>query len=524
MPVGKPRFARWREHEGERECRREQGHEQNHGQDPHRSPEQDRSPGQEHGQGRVRHQAPDQDQERHQGQELHQGQRQGRGARRGWRIAAVVAVATGLTATSVALGTSGDTAPSPAGAPVLAAAVPVERLAAGDLTQGIEGLQKHLKARPEDATGWATLGAAYVEQARTSGDPMRYPQAERAFARSLALRPAADNDAALAGRAALAAARHDFRTALTEADRALRVNPYSETALSSRVDALVELGRYDEAWSAVRLADRRRPGIPVFTRFAYVLELRGDVTKAREVLLRALNSAATPADTAYVATALGQLAWSQGQYARALEHYATALRADPRYVPALEGRGRTYAARGETKRALDDLEEVVRRYPLPGQLAALGELREAAGRPERAAEQYALVGAWTKLADASGVATDLESALIEADHGDAGDALTAARAEFARRESVHTADALAWALHANGKDEEALIYAKKATAASPGYRNASFLFHRGMIERALGDDDAARRDLRAALELNPGFSPTGAREARSALVELEEKR
>ncbi|MFE3740147.1 tetratricopeptide repeat protein [Streptomyces sp. NPDC059134] len=435
-------------------------------------------------------------------------------------VLTVTAAALVLTATSVAFGAVGEEDPSVRSAPALTASAPVERLTSGDLTQGIESLQKHLKEQPRDATGWATLGAAYVEQARTSGDPTRYPQAEKAFGRSLALRPADENDAALAGRSALAAARHDFPAALDQADRALRVNPYSERALSTRVDALVELGRYDEASKAVELADGRRPGLPVFTRYAYVRELRGDVEGAREVLLRALNSASSTADVAYVATTLGQLDWSRGKYADALGHYATALRADPRYVPALEGRGRTHAAQGRTEEALNDLEEVVRRYPLPGQLAALGELYEASGQREQAEEQYELIGVWTTLARANGVATDLESALVEADHGDAGQALEAARAEWSRRESVHTADALAWALHANGKDREALTYAKKATAASPGYRNASFLHHRGMIERALGDDKAARRSLTAALELNPGFSPTGAREATATLSAL----
>ncbi|MET9800450.1 tetratricopeptide repeat protein [Streptomyces sp. NPDC006368] len=435
-----------------------------------------------------------------------------------------MAVALGLTATSVAFGAGGDTDRSAQAPPSLAADVPVERLAAGDLARGIDALQRHLKAQPRDATGWAALGAAYVEQARTSGDPARYPQAEKALKRSLTLRPADENDAALAGQATLAAARHDFTAALSHADRALRVNPYSERALSGRVDALVELGRYGEALRAAEVADRRRPGIPVFTRYAYVLELRGDAPGARRVLLRALDSAFSSADVAYVSTALGQLAFDHGQFRQALAHFATALAAAPAYVPALEGRGRAHAALGETRRAVSDLEEVVRRHPLPGRLAALAELYEVAGERRRAGEQYALVRAWTRLARANGAATDPESALIEADHGDAAGALTSARAEWSRRRSVHTADALAWALHKNGKDEEALTYAKKAMALSPGYRNASFLFHRGMIRRALGDDGGARRDLRAALDLNSGFSPTGAREAASVLSSLSRPR
>lgn len=121
-----------------------------------------------------------------------------------------------------------------------------------------------------------------------------------------------------------------------------------------------------------------------------------------------------------------------------------------------------------------------------------------------------------------GVNADLDSAMAAADHGDRKEALRAARAEWDRRHSVHTADALAWALHVNGRDEEALPYARRATAT--GYRNAAFLFHRGIIERATGDEREAREHLKAALDLNPGFSPLGAREARTALKDLEKNR
>ncbi|MEY7980053.1 tetratricopeptide repeat protein, partial [Streptomyces pilosus] len=396
-------------------------------------------------------------------------------------------------------------------------------LTGGDLGAGIRSLQEHLRIQPRDHGGWATLGTAYVEQARTEGDPSRYPQAERALARSLALEK--DNEPALAGRAALAAARHDFTGALEHADRALERNPYSERALCTRVDALVELGRYEEAARAAVTADRRRPGVPVFTRYAYVRELRGDVRSAREVLGRALESASSPADVAYVATALGQLAWNQGEYGTALTHYARALAADEDHLPALEGRARAQAASGDRAGAVRTLEQVVARSPLPGPLVALGELYEARGGEgdrAKARDQYALVDAWTSLARVGGVDVDLDTALAAADHGDAGEALRAARAEWDRRRSVHTADALAWALYVNGRHQEALPLARRATAT--GYRNAVFLYHRGMIEKAAGQDRAARDSLTAALELNPGFSPVGAAAARAALEDLEAAR
>ncbi|MFJ4752292.1 tetratricopeptide repeat protein [Streptomyces albogriseolus] len=429
-----------------------------------------------------------------------------------------VLLAVAMTAGAVAVG--GDGRDAARAVPGVSRAVSADVLVRGDLDTAIRSLQTHVRQQPRDFGAWAALGFAQVERVRTDGDPSRYTRAERALARSLALRPG--NDQALAGQAALAAARHDFAAALDHADRALERNPYSERALCSRIDALVELGRYAEAAKAATVADRRRPGVPVFTRYAYVRELRGDVRTARRVLHRALDSAAGPADVAYVATALGNLERGQGRYDTALHHYARALAADDAYLPALEGRARAQAADGDRAGAITTLEQVVARSPLPGPLVALGELYEDRGDRAKAREQYALVDAWTALARAGGVDVDLDTALAAADHGDTAEALRAARAAWDRRRTVHTADALAWALHRAGRSAEALPYARRATAT--GYRDAAFLHHRGMIEKAAGQDRAARASLTAALRLNPGFSPLGARAARAALEGLEAAR
>ncbi|MFD8253899.1 tetratricopeptide repeat protein [Streptomyces werraensis] len=441
--------------------------------------------------------------------------RRGRGPH---AAACAVLLAVAMTAGAVAVG--GDGRDAARAVPGVSRAVSADVVVRGDLDAAIRSLRAHVREQPRDFGAWATLGLAQVERARTDGDPSRYTRAERALARSLALRP--DNDQALAGQAALAAARHDFAGALEHAESALERNPYGERALCSRIDALVELGRYEEAAKAATVADRRRPGVPVFTRYAYVRELRGDVPTARRVLQQALDTAAGPADVAYVATALGNLERGQGRYGTALRHYARALAADDAHLPALEGRARAQAAAGDRAGAIATLELVVARSPLPGPLVALGELYEDRGDRAKAREQYALVDAWTALARAGGVDVDLDTALAAADHGDTAEALRAARTEWDRRRTVHTADALAWALHRAGRSAEALPYARRATAT--GYRDAAFLYHRGMIEKAAGHDRAARASLTAALELNPGFSPLGARAARAALKDLEAAR
>ncbi|MFD4553848.1 tetratricopeptide repeat protein [Streptomyces sp. NPDC058469] len=439
-------------------------------------------------------------------------------AGRRWRAvqlagcAALLAVA--MTAGAIAIGAAENSGAT--GVAAASSAVSPELLASGSLDASIASLQAHLRTQPKDFDGWATLGLAYVEQARTKGDPSRYPQAQAALQRSSKISPGNEN--ALEGRAALAAARHEFAEALTYADQVLKENPYSERALCSRIDALVELGRYADASKAADLADARKPGVPVFTRYAYVHELRGDVATARKVLEQALAAATSPGDISYVAGTLGQLAWNQGDYKTALNDYGRALAADENYLPALEGRARAQAALGDRAEAIKGMELVVSRYPLPQPLVELGELYEsrgAEGDKAKADDQYALVDAWIALARANGVNADLDTALAAADHGDVKSALKAARAEWARRHTVHTADALAWALHVNGLDKEALPYARQATAT--GYHNASFVYHLGTIELATGHKADGRAHLTKALKLNPGFSPLGAAKARKAL-------
>ncbi|MBC6460381.1 hypothetical protein HKK72_21185 [Actinomadura sp. HBU206391] len=434
-------------------------------------------------------------------------------------------MAVGLTLASAVMF---DRRFSAAPEPDTAMAAGLDEVPGGSLRQSVTRLQAHLRAQPRDASAWAALGLAYVEQARVTADPSYYPKAEGVLERSLRVRPQ-HNEAALSGKAALAAARHDFTTALRLADQALAIDAYGLPAHAVRVDALVELGRYQEAYAAVRRADSLRPGVPIFTRYAYVLELRGRPDAARKVLERAARSAADPGDVAYVATQLGELAWNRGDHRKAGAHYAAALRADPSYVPAMDGRARARAAGGDLDGAIGDRVALVGRVPLPSYVVALGELYDRRGQNGKAREQYALVGTWDALARAGGVVTDLDTALVSADHGDRAEALRAARAEWRRRCgsaspgrpgeatrcSVHVADALAWALHVNGRDREALGYARMATGT--GYRNALFRYHRGMIEKSLGQRTEARRSLSGALRLNPHFSELHAPKAREAL-------
>ena len=370
----------------------------------------------------------------------------------------------------------------------------------GDL---IGTLQARLRHIPKDHRAWSTLSMAYVEQARITADPTYYAKADQALARAAALAP--HDSVMLTARATLAAARHDFTAALHSTGAALRINPYSAAAEAIRSDALTELGRYPQALRAAHRADDLDPGPSTFARLSYQAELRGDLAGATRLMHLSQKAAGTSASSyAFATFHLGELARAAGRPALAAHHYRNALDAEPTYLPALAGQARLAVARGDLATAERDYLRVVQGLPLTEYVVELGELYEATGRPGPAAEQFAVATASARLAAANGVATDLETALFQADHGSPVVALTAARAEWDRRHSIHTADALGWALHASGQDRAALRYAGLATRL--GTRDARLVFHLGAIEAALRLPSAGAH-LRDARRLDAGVSP-----------------
>ncbi len=272
-------------------------------------------------------------------------------------------------------------------------------------------------------------------------------------------------------------------------------------------DALLELGRYDEAFRAFDRQVELKPSLGGYARIAYARELLGRPRQAIEAMELALDaSGGVREPTAWTLVELGKLHFGLGELTEAGRSFRIALAAFPGYPSALEGLARVEAARGRLQRALGLQRRAVEAIPLPHLVAQLGDLLAASGQRAEARQQYALVDRDRPLAGrrtASG--RDLETALFRVDHGiRLRETLALARRARADRPSIVGDDVLAWALARNGRCADALAYSKRSLRL--GTRDASFYFHRGMIERCLGHDAEARLWFARALDTNPHFS------------------
>ncbi|MEV0530962.1 tetratricopeptide repeat protein [Kitasatospora sp. NPDC050463] len=419
--------------------------------------------------------------------------------------AAVLACAGAL----LALGPSGPPSSADAGRTVTAAPPPppTDRLAAA---------RSAVRGRPQDPYAWSELGLAELDRTRITLDAARLADADQAFQRSLALKPDANYDA-VAGAGMLANARHDFAAAREAGRRATAMAPDRPIGYLVLADAEIQLGDYPAATADTQRLLDLAPTVPGYTRAAYDLETHGRPEEARIALERARQSASTPGDTAFCEHRIGDLAWDQGQVDEADEHYRRALAATPDDHYAQAGRARAAAAHGQNEEATATYRTLVEHAPQPQFLVELAELQLSQHRDADAQPQLAALAAEVRLLDTDGGPVDPTLMLYQADHGDPAVAVRLLRTEWDRRKSVLVADALGWALHRAGQDAEALGLLDQAAAT--GWHTASFAYHRGTVEAALGRPEAAT-DLRAALRLNPYFSPYHAPQARQLLASL----
>jgi tetratricopeptide (TPR) repeat protein len=372
----------------------------------------------------------------------------------------------------------------------------------------IQAAQQTLQKNPDARDHWITLGRLWVRKAREEADPGIYLYARACADVALDLDPTSLPAKNLIGLVQLN--DHKFYDALDTADRILSEYPDDLMALGTRSDALLELGRVEEATKAAQKMVNLKPNLPSYSRAAYLRWMTGDAKGAEQIAWKAIDAGRDPRDPEPYAWAIVQAAmmfWQEGDHKGASLGFEKALDAFKDYPPALVGKGRyLLLVQKDAKGAVAVLERAFKQSPLVETAWLLGDAKEAAGDAAGAAEARALVVKHGRLGDSRTLAQ-----FYATKNRDIDEALKLAEAELKVRGGPYTDDAHAWALYRAGK----LVEARAASdqALRHGTKDATLLYHAGAIRIGAGDVEAGEKLVREALALNAAFDATGVAEA-----------
>ena len=358
----------------------------------------------------------------------------------------------------------------------LASGLHAETLAAADGTSGlststpaqrlIADAQNAVAASPKDATALSELAMAYAKRGRETADPTHYEQGLATVAKALELDPT--NLQARRNEVWLLLGLHDFEGALAKARELNQKIPDDPMVYGLLADAQVELGDYAGAEESVQWMLDLRPGsVAALTRGAYMRELFGDLDGAMMWMSDALERTdpAAAEDRAWILAQMAHLEIQREEFDAAIELAEAALELFPSYHYALAELAKATTKAGDLERALELWQRHYEVSPHPENLYQVAEALVRLGRTDEAQplfetfEQEAL-GESTAVDNANG---ELITYWIERAN-QAEKALELATREIERRRTIHTLDAYAMALAANGRTQEARAALEEALA------------------------------------------------------------
>jgi tetratricopeptide (TPR) repeat protein len=382
--------------------------------------------------------------------------------------------------------------------------------------RSIAQANRMIEKNQQNFEAYNALALALSRRARETSDVKYYAQAEEALQKSFAIAP--ENFDGKRTHVWLLLGKHEFAAALEEAKMLNKKMPDDVMVYGFLTDANVELGNYKEAETAAQWMLDLRPGnLPGLTRAAYLRELFGDIEGALDLMNMALQS--TPPseveDAAWIVTQMAHLELARGNTAQAEKHLQQAVSFFPGYHYALGNLAKVRIQQKRYDEAIHLLEQRYQAAPHAENLYDFAEALQLAGRNDNAKKAFAEFERKSLLETNRGDNSNRELIFYYADYAhEPVKALEVASREFARRRDVYTLDSYAWALHVNGRDQEASKQIEAALAV--GIRDAKLIRHASEIGLKAVDNTAAHKYLQQAVFLNTSESE----QARALLARL----
>jgi tetratricopeptide (TPR) repeat protein len=341
-----------------------------------------------------------------------------------------------------------------------------------------------LAADPRSALALGQLAALHSQRAREGGNWDDFLEAERLSRASLALRTNRNGRSAVTLASALMS-QHRFREARDVAKELVAREPDVPQYRSLLGEAAMELGEYELAETMFLSVMRERTHLSIAPRIARWLEVTGYRRDARRLLEAARDEARRRADIplesrAWFEWRVGDLDLREGRLRRARRAFRRALEIEPGDPRSLAGMARLELLDGRPHEAISWGTRAMAERLEPETLGTIADAHAALGDSSRATEFHR---AMVVAASTQPIAMHRALALRQLDRGEKiGAILDAATADLRERRDIYGYDLLAWALHAAGRDAEAVEAIRIALRF--GTPDPVLQRHREVIERA----------------------------------------
>ncbi len=388
--------------------------------------------------------------------------------------------------------------------------------------RAIEMFEVRVAKTSQDFRNRTVLGQLYLRDAKENDNLKSFSKAEEVL--RTAIKNGPDYLPAWIYLAQALQAQHQFRDALELSEKFVERKPTNTLGLATLGDSQIELGQYEEAKQTYEKLHQLNQSPAVVARLAHLDELHGNTDNAIHLMQQAIQvskqSGALPDTQAWFEMRIAHLYFSQGELKLAEQHFLKALELSENFASAMTGMVLVKQAQGDSQAAISLAEKAYEVHEEPPMMAILGDLNRRQDDIESATKWYDRTeAAMAEEAKVAASAHYREYAMFLLDHERNMDhALELLQKDFEMRPSIASHDALAWALHKTGDQDQALKHSIEALKL--GTRNASFHYHAAKIHEALGHTDLATNHYKEALAINPGFSITQAKMAQDALSQF----